>query len=81
MIGFFTEERLSAAFQRDGGKMQFSWSWLGIFAVGQVFAQAPYFQNKTIKIIRGGTPGGTGDTDAMNRLGSNRFNRFSRSNR
>jgi hypothetical protein len=51
------------------------------FAVGQVFAQAPYFQNKTIKIIRGGTPGGTGDADAMNRLGSNRFKRFSRSNR
>ena len=24
-------------------------------------AQAPYFQNKTIKIIRGGEPGGTGD--------------------
>jgi tripartite-type tricarboxylate transporter receptor subunit TctC len=27
-------------------------------------AQAPYFQNKTIKFIRGGTPGGTGDLQA-----------------
>jgi tripartite-type tricarboxylate transporter receptor subunit TctC len=27
-------------------------------------AQAPYFQNKTIKIIRGGEPGGTGDLQA-----------------
>jgi len=34
------------------------------FPAGQVFAQAPYFQNKTIKIIRGGTPGGTGDLQA-----------------
>src|SRR5687767_7803277 len=29
-----------------------------------VFAQQPYFQNKTIKIIRGGEPGGTGDLQA-----------------
>ena len=28
------------------------------------FAQAPYFQGKTIKIIRGGEPGGTGDMQA-----------------
>jgi tripartite-type tricarboxylate transporter receptor subunit TctC len=27
-------------------------------------AQAPYYQNKTIKIIRGGEPGGTGDLQA-----------------
>jgi tripartite-type tricarboxylate transporter receptor subunit TctC len=27
-------------------------------------AQAPYFQNKTIRIIRGGEPGGTGDLQA-----------------
>lgn len=27
-------------------------------------AQAPYFQNKTIKIVRGGEPGGTGDLQA-----------------
>lgn len=33
-------------------------------AAGQVFAQAPYFQNKTIKIVRGGEPGGTGDLQA-----------------
>ena len=29
-----------------------------------VFGQQPYFQNKTIKIIRGGEPGGTGDLQA-----------------
>jgi tripartite-type tricarboxylate transporter receptor subunit TctC len=34
------------------------------FVAGQVFAQASYFQNKTIKIIRGGSPGGTGDLQA-----------------
>ena len=34
------------------------------FPAGQVFAQAPYFQNKTIKIVRGGEPGGTGDLQA-----------------
>jgi len=28
------------------------------------FAQTPYFQGKTIKIIRGGEPGGTGDMQA-----------------
>lgn len=33
-------------------------------AVQSVFAQAPYFQGKTIKIIRGGEPGGTGDMQA-----------------
>src|SRR6187549_4112043 len=27
-------------------------------------AQAPYFQNKTIRIIRGGEPGGSGDLQA-----------------
>jgi tripartite-type tricarboxylate transporter receptor subunit TctC len=31
---------------------------------GTSFAQAPYFQNKTIKIVRGGEPGGTGDLQA-----------------
>jgi tripartite-type tricarboxylate transporter receptor subunit TctC len=34
------------------------------FVTGQAFAQAPYYQNKTIKIIRGGEPGGTGDMQA-----------------
>jgi tripartite-type tricarboxylate transporter receptor subunit TctC len=34
------------------------------FVAGQVLAQAPYFQNKTIRIIRGGEPGGTGDLQA-----------------
>src|SRR4029077_6447739 len=28
------------------------------------FAQQPYYQNKTIRIIRGGEPGGTGDLQA-----------------
>ena len=31
---------------------------------GSALAQAPYFQNKTIKIVRGGEPGGTGDLQA-----------------
>ncbi|MBF8254928.1 MAG: TTT family tricarboxylate transporter, receptor protein [Deltaproteobacteria bacterium] len=31
---------------------------------GRASAQAPYFQNKTIKIVRGGEPGGTGDLQA-----------------
>ena len=30
-------------------------------ATSHALAQAPYFQNKTIKIVRGGEPGGTGD--------------------
>jgi tripartite-type tricarboxylate transporter receptor subunit TctC len=34
------------------------------FPASQVLAQAPYFQNKTIKIFRGGAPGGTGDLQA-----------------
>ena len=34
------------------------------FLTGRAWAQAPYFQNKTIKIIRGGEPGGTGDLQA-----------------
>ncbi len=33
-------------------------------AIGLAFAQAPYFQGKTIKIVRGGEPGGTGDVQA-----------------
>ena len=33
-------------------------------ATSHALAQAPYFQNKTIKIIRGGEPGGTGDLQA-----------------
>ena len=33
-------------------------------AASRVYSQAPYFQNKTIKIIRGGEPGGTGDLQA-----------------
>jgi tripartite-type tricarboxylate transporter receptor subunit TctC len=34
------------------------------FAAGRAGAQAPYYQNKTVKIIRGGEPGGTGDMQA-----------------
>src|SRR5918994_645445 len=34
------------------------------FVAAQASAQAPYYQNKTIKIIRGGEPGGTGDMQA-----------------
>ena len=34
------------------------------FIADQALAQAPYFQNKAIKIIRGGEPGGTGDLQA-----------------
>lgn len=34
------------------------------FAANRSLAQAPYFQNKTIKIVRGGEPGGTGDLQA-----------------
>jgi tripartite-type tricarboxylate transporter receptor subunit TctC len=30
----------------------------------QSFAQAPYYQGKTITIIRGGEPGGSGDMQA-----------------
>lgn len=33
-------------------------------ATSHALAQAPYFQNKTIKIVRGGEPGGTGDLQA-----------------
>jgi tripartite-type tricarboxylate transporter receptor subunit TctC len=31
---------------------------------GQAFSQAPYFQGKTITIVRGGEPGGSGDMQA-----------------
>src|SRR5262245_36953993 len=34
------------------------------FSVSSAFAQSPYFQGKTIKIIRGGEPGGSGDLQA-----------------
>ncbi len=34
------------------------------FQTGHAWAQAPYFQNKTIRIVRGGAPGGTGDLQA-----------------
>lgn len=34
------------------------------FVAGQALGQTPYFQNKTIKIVRGGEPGGTGDLQA-----------------
>ena len=34
------------------------------FLANRALAQAPYFQNKTIKIVRGGEPGGTGDLQA-----------------
>jgi tripartite-type tricarboxylate transporter receptor subunit TctC len=37
---------------------------VSFLTASQVFAQAPYFQNKTIKIVRGGEPGGTGDMQA-----------------
>ena len=35
-----------------------------LFWLTTASAQAPYFQGKTIKIIRGGEPGGTGDVQA-----------------
>src|SRR5512132_4123894 len=35
-----------------------------LFALTTASAQTPYFQGKTIKIIRGGEPGGTGDMQA-----------------
>ena len=34
------------------------------FIAGPVLAQVPYYQNKTIRIIRGGEPGGSGDLQA-----------------
>ena len=34
------------------------------FLSGSAFAQHPYYQNKTIRIIRGGEPGGSGDLQA-----------------
>jgi tripartite-type tricarboxylate transporter receptor subunit TctC len=42
-------------------------TFLGIascFIAGPVLAQVPYYQNKTIRIIRGGEPGGSGDLQA-----------------
>ena len=39
-------------------------SLASFFVAGQALGQTPYFQNKTIKIIRGGSPGGTGDMQA-----------------
>jgi tripartite-type tricarboxylate transporter receptor subunit TctC len=35
-----------------------------LFSLTTASAQAPYFQGKTIKIVRGGEPGGTGDLQA-----------------
>jgi hypothetical protein len=32
-----------------------------IFFAGPVYSQAPYYQSKTITILRGGEPGGSGD--------------------
>jgi tripartite-type tricarboxylate transporter receptor subunit TctC len=42
----------------------FVWSLFFCLRASEAAAQTPYFQNKTIKIIRGGTPGGTGDLQA-----------------
>lgn len=42
----------------------FSISLAWFFSSSLVLAQQPYYQNKTIKIIRGGEPGGTGDLQA-----------------
>jgi tripartite-type tricarboxylate transporter receptor subunit TctC len=44
--------------------LSFALSLICWFAPSFASAQAPYFQNKTIKIIRGGEPGGTGDLQA-----------------
>ena len=38
--------------------------FLSCFASQNAFAQQPYYQNKTIRIIRGGEPGGSGDLQA-----------------
>ncbi|MGH7767392.1 MAG: hypothetical protein ACREQP_08055, partial [Candidatus Binatia bacterium] len=35
-----------------------------LFFPGYAFSQNPYFQGKTITIVRGGEPGGTGDMQA-----------------
>ena len=35
-----------------------------IFFAGPVYSQAPYYQGKTITILRGGEPGGSGDMQA-----------------
>ena len=37
--------------------------WAGLFP-GHAFSQTPYFQGKTITVVRGGAPGGTGDMQA-----------------
>ena len=37
------------------------WSWL---LSGHALSQTPYYQGKTITVIRGGAPGGTGDMQA-----------------
>ncbi|MGH7872161.1 MAG: hypothetical protein ACREQO_08065, partial [Candidatus Binatia bacterium] len=42
----------------------FSISLAWFFSSPLVLAQQPYYQHKTIKIIRGGEPGGTGDLQA-----------------
>jgi len=37
------------------------WSWL---LSGHALSQTPYYQGKTITVVRGGSPGGTGDMQA-----------------
>lgn len=37
---------------------------IAVFFHRDVFSQTPYYQGKTITILRGGTPGGTGDLQA-----------------
>jgi len=49
----------------QSAKMRFAvFILVSCFVASHAWAQAPYFQNKTIKIIRGGEPGGTGDLQA-----------------
>jgi len=39
-------------------------SFTSCVVANSAVAQAPYFQSKTIRIIRGGEPGGSGDLQA-----------------
>jgi tripartite-type tricarboxylate transporter receptor subunit TctC len=49
---------------RAARSVVFKLALVSCFLAAHASAQTPYFHNKTIKIIRGGTPGGTGDLQA-----------------
>ena len=59
-----TRRRTCYEVQKFAGAICLSIVSVVLSSPASVFAQQPYYQNKTIRIIRGGEPGGSGDLQA-----------------